>query len=191
MKKGEIKRRKRVIPASHASAPGSVYPASVGLGNQSSHKLTLTHTHTHTHSQSAIEHSTQPRSLHPPPVDFTNFQTTSSGSIPSPEPSQPARKRTHSEANDLPPGGSKQNGHALPLHHDRRGPSPPRHERGLSDARPGAVDPSLANLDPSLRTVNDARDAEEKRAKLREERERVRAQLQALDAQLARIDDDP
>jgi hypothetical protein len=182
MKKGEIKRRKRVIPASHAPSPGAIYPSSVGIDDQASQH------------QGSSENNSQPRSLYPPPVDFTSYRNSPPGTIPSPDPSQAPRKRTHSEANDSPQ--TKPNGHALPIHNDRRLPSPTRHDYQTSapssDTRSrGSVDPSLAAIDPSLRTGNTAaKEAEEKRLKLREERERVRAQLQALDAQLARIDDD-
>lgn len=186
MKKGEIKRRKRVIPASHAPSPSTVYPGSAGPDNQPAH-----HNHqlqpNQDPSQQSTEPSSHPRSLYPPPVDFTNFRAPPTGNL-SASDSQSARKRTHSEANDLSQVPSNTNGNSLPIHNDRRLPSPIRseHRHFTHDSKPvvssshesTAIDPSLSH------GITAAQEAEAKKQRLKEERARLRAQLEALDVQI-------
>lgn len=177
MKKGEIKRRKRVIPASHAPNPGALQqqrfsgPDALTLPPPTSN-IDIAH-----------------RRLPPPPVDFTNYRSSSPNSLSS------SRKRTHSEANGSPIGSSQTNGHTLaPI---ERRPSPATAsaaeaalEKVAAHNSASQVDPSLAALDPSLRNNAGVDDKERSREALQRERERIRAQLQALDAELARMDTD-
>jgi hypothetical protein len=190
MKKGEIKRRKRVIPAWHSSTPGhqqlphggyeyhGVAPLQAASGAVQS-LLNTTH---------QVDPS---RTLPPPPVDFTNYRTTSPASYPSP----PRRKRTYSEANGL-PYTSQANGNSLPPS-ERIAETPtlpasaPEAAEGES-SRGGASLDQLISIDPHLRsTLTSETDIKTKdRETLRREAERMRAQLQALEARLASMNKD-
>jgi len=174
MKKAEIKRRKRVIPAAQspnqpllpamplayegllnpeeASGPGAVQlppmtPPPLSQGDPS-------------------------RRLPPPPVDFTNHRF----SPPTQPTSPPRRKRTHSEANS--PSGA--NGHTITL--------PERNGQTQSEERPQESEaPRFSSIDPRLgEAAKRARSKED----LRREAERVRNQLQALEAQLQGMEDE-
>jgi GATA-binding protein len=100
MKKGEIKRRKRVMPAMPNQAPqqaGSGFESSVSPDpNQSGHtegqmqattyqqdqQMSLPHHDRSRNNQEHTEHLLEPptQSYGPPPVDFTSYSTTASSS---------------------------------------------------------------------------------------------------------------
>jgi hypothetical protein len=171
MKKGEIKRRKRVMPAmsnqvqqhTGSSIDSSVSPDPQQVGTQDTsyqegQEIDLPH---HGHSGSLLEPPTQ--SYGPPPVDFTAYSTsmapagpTSSASAaysPAIAGSRSSRKRTLSAA-ELQPAAP---GQALRSH----GNQSPIASRGQaeassrsSDAHDSAIDPSLSS--PRMKAASSA-----------------------------------
>jgi GATA-binding protein len=173
MKKGEIKRRKRVIPASvqhHYAATGQQ-----PLNDSRPAPMEPRHT---PHGMTSLPHHN--RGPAPPPVDFTSYTgDTSNRQLPSLEfvldqvegrnksPTSEARnsrKRTHSEAEHE---SSRTNGAA----------SSPSSTGAVADM---AIDPSLSA---------GSEDKERRKALIALEKQRLRERMMALDEELKQMDD--
>jgi hypothetical protein len=196
---GEIKRRKRVIPATLVQHP--LQPA----GEHSSRaSISLDHVE-HYHAPTANNAGQSSPALQPlppmrdrppstngdhnhapPPVDFTTYHPPSPSNntlpplvnFPLPESVLNNRKRSYDDANASSPADSTSTtgGH----HHRPRlahilDADPPRSTSG------SAIDPSLSGTDAN---------SDGKKAYLEAERERIRAQLAMVEAQLARMESD-
>ena len=190
MKKGEIKRRKRVMPAMTSqpmlSSPfDSVDSPDVGAGG-SSPQMSLP-----LHDRHRAGHVMEPqyRSFGPPPVDFTSYAnsplSTSLAAY-----ATAGRKRTLGEIDASPqlphlpvaPAGSAA---IVPT-----SSTPGDQYRRSPDV---AIDPSLAAFANAAanaaNAVGGAESREQTRARLMEERERMRQSLAAVDMELSRMED--
>jgi hypothetical protein len=172
MKKIEIKRRKRVIPALtgnqhyHDQSYDTTVSGAENTTPQNNH-TTLPHHNRHLPDPSRLQA--------PPPVDFTTYQNaarTISTLNEQPGNGSIQRKRSHSGSDDV----SHANGRSRP---------DPAISGAGSEPGPMSVD---SVIDPSL-----GRDSEEdkqrSKARLRLERERLREQLMAVEEELARSED--
>jgi hypothetical protein len=173
----EIKRRKRVIPAS--STPHTPHAAATN----SSHQISLDHAEQyhapHTPTSLPIHPSPAVNSLRlnvssapPLPVDFTTYHPPSPTNSTLPPISFPiqdsvllGRKRTHDEAHSPEISASNQRARLAALLE----PEPPR-------SNASAIDPSLGG----------AEEEHDTRKALEAQRERLRAELAMVEAQLSR-----
>lgn len=203
MKKGEIKRRKRVIPAM-SNQPGedptiaNEQQSSVSPDPQQSHpqQLNLPH-HDRPPNTRGQEHLLEPptSSYGPPPVDFTSYSSSSHHThreppAPTYPPVSPAgeartnRKRTLSAANrDLPQPPESGN--------EQRNPA------GNRSPGEAAIDPSLStyatgssgNQGPVTNgdTRNETRN--EKRLRMQRQREAMAAELRKMDEDLQAMEE--
>ena len=172
MKKIEIKRRKRVIPA----LSGNQHYHEPSYDNTTAGSETTSQQHNHTTLPHHNRHLPDPARLQPPPpVDFTTYQNPTRNLPTSSE--QPGnvtnqRKRSHSNSD----GGNSHNGPS------RSNPMAPGTG---SESGPMSVD---SVIDPSLGRESEE-DKQRSKARLRMERERLREQLMAVEEELARSED--
>jgi GATA-binding protein, other eukaryote len=203
MKKGEIKRRKRVMPAmlnqpmqfDSSVSPDPNIPTfadAIMTSSEQARSNTQTSLPLHDRHQSN-GHVLEPeyRSFGPPPVDFTSYSNPSRDAPAS-------RKRTHRELEGISPTS-----HHLPTappsattaedpHHRRTPPSTATEAfRASTDS---AIDPSLAAFASAAanaaNAVGGAESREQVKARLRMERERMKQSLRAVEMELERMEHD-
>ena len=205
MKKGEIKRRKRVMPAmiDQSPAQGTGFESSVSpdpavsafaepsiMSSEEPQKATQTALPHHDRHGTAHVLEPQYRSVGPPPVDFTSYANASR------EPSllvgtTAGRKRSRGEAE-----GASPIGHHL---HTALSTATTTDQRRLSlsaapDGRDNvAIDPSLAAFASAAvsaaTAVGGGESKEQARARLLMERERMRQSLAEVDDELAKMEE--
>ncbi|KAF2677154.1 hypothetical protein K458DRAFT_350683 [Lentithecium fluviatile CBS 122367] len=195
MKKQEIKRRKRIVPADPSNSTQA--PSSVA---SYSPQMRETETPVFEHSVSpdpstAIDSSENypPAPRIPVAVDFTNYRSTTAhlGEPPTPVTTYPSvpspRKRSRSATEDP---EAPQSGTAHPMPHRPNAISSILNPAGTQDAN---IDPSLANLSARQSTGPSPNTREDKLARkerLRREAEAMREELLRRERELQELDDD-
>jgi hypothetical protein len=172
MKKIEIKRRKRVIPA----LTGNQHYHDPSYENTASGSEQTPPQNAHTTLPHHNRHLPDPSRLQaPPPVDFTTYQNAARNiSTVNEQPGNGInqRKRSHSGSDDVP-------------HSNGRSRPEPAVSGAGSEPGPMSVD---SVIDPSLGREGED-DKQRSKARLRLERERLREQLLAVEEELARSED--
>jgi hypothetical protein len=168
MKKAEIKRRKRIVPASASSHPDTTFTAdTVSVSDGSA--LSDRGLPTAVHPPAVVDPSTQPSraTAFPIPVDFTEaFRTR-------PDDPSASRKRKLSRDGDREPYPHPQNLASSP---------PSRRDPVLPHRTPASASVSGSSTESSLK--------ESRRAALKREAEQMRELLMAKERELAALSDD-